>query len=248
MRRQFAAGEILLREGDPSEEVVLVEAGRVEVLRTVGGDGILLGTAGPGEFIGEMGVLEGRARSATVRAVSEVTAELVAREAFLLRVSQEPALAHKLLLRMSVRLRHVEDLLAGLHAAAQTVAEASPADGWAIALSAVTYAAKFYVGVEPVAIERLPFTVGRAAGPDEAAPWHSHPHRARADGAVSRLRSGHERAGMERLKARRDATIARRLLAAQRRAPERRVRRRSRSWQVLADHCAEQWVLDQGSA
>jgi hypothetical protein len=68
------------------------------------------------------------------------------------------------------RLRHVEDLLAGLHAAAQTVADASPADGWAIALRAVTYGAQFYVGVEPVAIERLPFTVGRAAGPDEAAP------------------------------------------------------------------------------
>jgi hypothetical protein len=34
----------------------------------------------------------------------------------------------------------------------------------------VTYAAKFYVGLETVAIERLPFTVGRAAGPDEAAP------------------------------------------------------------------------------
>jgi hypothetical protein len=59
---------------------------------------------------------------------------------------------------------------------------------------------------------------------------------------------GDERAGMERLKARRDATIARRLQAAQRRAPERRARRRSRSWQTLADLCAEQWVLHQGSA
>jgi hypothetical protein len=58
---------------------------------------------------------------------------------------------------------------------------------------------------------------------------------------------GEERAGLERLKARRDATIARRLLAAQRQAPERRVRRRSRSRQILADLCAEQWVLHQGS-
>jgi hypothetical protein len=56
-----------------------------------------------------------------------------------------------------------------------------------------------------------------------------------------------EVAGMARLKAQRDATIARRRLAAQRRAPERRVRRRSRSWQTLADLRAEQWV-HQGSA
>jgi hypothetical protein len=52
-----------------------------------------------------------------------------------------------------------------------------------------------------------------------------------------------ELAGIERLKTRRDAAIARRLMAAQRRAPERRARQRSRSWQILADLCAEQWVL-----
>lgn len=57
-----------------------------------------------------------------------------------------------------------------------------------------------------------------------------------------------EVAGIERLKARRDAAIARRLMAAQRHAPERRARRRSRSWQVLADLCAEQWVLHQAVA
>jgi hypothetical protein len=69
---------------------------------------------------------------------------------------------------MSVRLRHVEDLLAGLHAAAQTAA--GPAEIGAVELRAVTYAAKFYIGLEPIAIERLPFTAGRAAGPGEAGP------------------------------------------------------------------------------
>ena len=54
--------------------------------------------------------------------------------------------------------------------------------------------------------------------------------------------------GMERLKARRDARIAKRLLAAKKRAPERRVRRQSRSWQILYDLCAEQWVLYQAVA
>lgn len=51
--------------------------------------------------------------------------------------------------------------------------------------------------------------------------------------------------GMERLKARRDARIAKRLLAAKKCAPERRVRQQSRSWQILYDLCAEQWVLYQ---
>jgi CRP/FNR family transcriptional regulator, cyclic AMP receptor protein len=170
MEKRFAAGEVLLREGDPSDSVVLVQDGRVEVLRSAGADEILLGSAGPGEFIGEMGVLEGRARGATVRAAGAVTVELIGREAFLARVSEDPALAHRLLVRMSARLRHVEDLLAGLHAAVRADAGARPPGPGGLELRAVTYAAKFYVGVEPVAVARLPYTVGREAGPGEAGP------------------------------------------------------------------------------
>ena len=55
----------------------------------------------------------------------------------------------------------------------------------------------------------------------------------------------HDLEAMERLKARRDARIARRLLAAKQRAPDRRIRRQHRSWQILCDLCAEQWVLYQ---
>ncbi len=171
MRRRFAAGEVLFRQGDASEWVLLVLSGRVEVVRESGADLILLGTAGEGEFIGEMGVLEARLRSATVRAATDLEGELIDRTAFLERVSREPALAHKLLTRMSLRLRHVEDLLAGLHARSHAT-PASPAAVGArprIELKAVTYAAKFYVGLQPIAIEHLPFTVGRESTPDELA-------------------------------------------------------------------------------
>ena len=58
----------------------------------------------------------------------------------------------------------------------------------------------------------------------------------------------HDLERMERLKACRDAGIVRRLLAAKKRAPHRRVRRQNRSWQILFDLCAEQWVLHQSVA
>jgi CRP/FNR family transcriptional regulator, cyclic AMP receptor protein len=171
MPRQVAAGEILFRQGDASEWVLLVRSGRVEVLRETGADVILLGTAGEGEFVGEMGVLEARSRSATVRAATDLEVELIARAVFLEQVSRDPALAHKLLTRMSRRLRQVEDLLAGLHARGHA-APASPTASGArpqIELRATTYAAKFYIGLKPIAIERLPFTVGRESTPDELA-------------------------------------------------------------------------------
>jgi CRP/FNR family transcriptional regulator, cyclic AMP receptor protein len=162
--KRFAPGDILFRQGDPSDHVVLVRSGQAEVLREVGEDFILLGTAHEGEFLGEMGVLDKRPRSATVRAASALEVELISRQSFLERVSGDPQLAQKLLVRMSARLRDVEDMLANLHAASaeakergQTAAKAIPA----IRLEATTYAAMLYIGSEPIRITALPYVVGR---------------------------------------------------------------------------------------
>ncbi len=57
-----------------------------------------------------------------------------------------------------------------------------------------------------------------------------------------------DRAGVERQRARRDARIARRLQAAKRRAPARRLNRLPHDWRILFDLCAEQWVLYQAPA
>lgn len=171
--KRFQPGDILFRQGDPSDHVVLLRSGHAEVLREVGEDCILLGTAEEGEFLGEMGVLDGRPRSATVRAASDLEVELISRRGFLERVSGDAQLAHKLLVRMSARLRDVEDMLAKLHSAsaearahaqAATTAEVIPT----IRLEATTYAAMLYVGSEPIRITGLPYVVGRQSDTGEA--------------------------------------------------------------------------------
>ena len=65
---RFGPGEVVFHEGEPSRTVLLIEEGEVEVAKAAGAGEVLLGTVGPGEFVGEMGVIEGRPRSATVRA------------------------------------------------------------------------------------------------------------------------------------------------------------------------------------
>jgi CRP-like cAMP-binding protein len=172
--KRFQPGDILFRQGDPSDHVVLVRSGHAEVLREVGEDCILLGTAKEGEFLGEMGVLDERPRSATVRAASELEVELISRRGFLERVSGDAQLAHRLLVRMSARLRDVEDMLATLHsesaeararAESATVPKATPT----IRLAATSYAAMLYVGSEPIRITGLPFVVGRESEVGEPA-------------------------------------------------------------------------------
>jgi CRP/FNR family cyclic AMP-dependent transcriptional regulator len=171
--KRFEVGDVLFRQGDPSDHVVLIRSGSADVMREIGADSIRLGTAKEGEFLGEMGVLEGRPRNATVVAASNLEVELIGRRGFLERVSADPQLSHRLLLRMSSRLRDVEDMLARLHVAAGAEARERDArvnDLPAIEIAAVTYAAKFYVGEAPIRILHLPFTVGRALGRNEPGP------------------------------------------------------------------------------
>ena len=175
MRRRFEQDEILFRQGDPSDVAILIRAGSADVLRYVGDEAIVLGTVHAGEFVGEMGVLEGRPRSATVRAAAPVEAELIERQAFLDRVIAEPELARKLLVRMSARLRDVEDTLTRLYraqggeeTAPGLIAPAPPA--LALKLAAGTDRTRAVVGADGMSISRLPFTVGRRPDDGEALP------------------------------------------------------------------------------
>src|SRR3954447_23713928 len=86
----FTEGEVLFREGDPSDSVFRLLSGSVDILRELDGDPILLGTVGAGQFIGEMGVVENRPRSATARAVSEIEVEILKPTEFLDQIARSP--------------------------------------------------------------------------------------------------------------------------------------------------------------
>ena len=96
---QFKKGDLLLRQGDASDRVLRVRSGEIEVLREVGTTSVLLGHVRDGEWLGEMGVIEGRSRSATARAVTDGEVEVLTARQFLERVSSDPALARDLILR-----------------------------------------------------------------------------------------------------------------------------------------------------
>ena len=59
------AGRAPVPAGRPSNVAIQILSGSAEVLRQAGDDAIVLGTVNAGEFVGEMGVLEDRPRSAT---------------------------------------------------------------------------------------------------------------------------------------------------------------------------------------
>jgi diguanylate cyclase (GGDEF)-like protein len=64
----LAPGSVLWRQGDAADHVVLVLEGVLEVTHDAGGDEVVLRTLHPGAVAGEVAALDGRGRSATVRA------------------------------------------------------------------------------------------------------------------------------------------------------------------------------------
>jgi putative ABC transport system ATP-binding protein len=79
----LAAGEVLFRQGDASDVVYLIEAGELEVVRELAdGTSSTLTVLGPGRYIGELGPLLGLQRSATARAISDSTLQVLSPQAF----------------------------------------------------------------------------------------------------------------------------------------------------------------------
>jgi putative ABC transport system ATP-binding protein len=67
-RRQFMPGEVIIREGDVGEELFLISDGEVQVER----EGHEVARLGSGEFFGELALLSGEPRNATVVAAKPV--------------------------------------------------------------------------------------------------------------------------------------------------------------------------------
>ncbi len=72
--RRFARGQAILEEGEQGDSLYVLVSGDVEVLRREGEREKPLARIEPPQFFGEMALVDREERSATVRAVSDVTA------------------------------------------------------------------------------------------------------------------------------------------------------------------------------
>lgn len=79
-KRVFMAGELVVREGDEGSEFFVVMAGAADVEISVGGQTSKVASITAGHFFGEMSLLTGAPRSATVRATTPLTVLVVGKE------------------------------------------------------------------------------------------------------------------------------------------------------------------------
>lgn len=89
---------VFMRQGERGDRAWLIESGELEILLTApDGSTRRLGTVGKGAVVGEMALIDDGERSATVRALTEVTCIEVTRDAFRQLLKRSPPLASYLL-------------------------------------------------------------------------------------------------------------------------------------------------------
>lgn len=118
--RNFGAGSEVIRQGDPGDGLYIVVSGLVQVTGKLEkgqareeGEAVL-SVLGPGEAFGELSLLDGKPRSATVVASWSTKCLFLSREDFLKRMRRHPQIAFALLPVLCERIREADQRIAQL--------------------------------------------------------------------------------------------------------------------------------------
>jgi CRP-like cAMP-binding protein len=94
-KRVYLPGELVVREGEPGEELFVIMEGEADVVIKTGDRTTPVATLTKGQFFGEMSLLTGAPRSATVQAKSPLTVTVIGKHAMSQVMSRNPGLAEK---------------------------------------------------------------------------------------------------------------------------------------------------------
>jgi len=95
--KTFAAGEAPVKQGDPGNSFYIIKTGRVDVVVEKGhGDSAVVATLGPGNFFGEMSLLTGAARTASIRVKEDAEFIVIDKGSFASTLANNPSIVESL--------------------------------------------------------------------------------------------------------------------------------------------------------
>jgi CRP-like cAMP-binding protein len=107
--RHFAAGDLLFREGDPGSEMFVIQSGRVQLTRRVRGRDAVLAVLPPGEFFGEMAIINRRPRNATATVVEDARLLVIDALTFEAMIRGNTEIGLRMIKKLAARLAQVDD-------------------------------------------------------------------------------------------------------------------------------------------
>ena len=115
LRKKYKKGNIVVLEKEMGAALFVIISGKVKIVRTdEDGREVILSIFGPGEFFGEMSLLDGLARSASVVALTKAELFMIHRRDFLKLVNEHPQVAISLLGELTTRLRKADTQIKSL--------------------------------------------------------------------------------------------------------------------------------------
>ena len=109
VRQKYKKGNVVVIEQESGAALFIIVSGKVKIVRMdEDGREVILSIFGPGEFFGEMSLLDGMARSASVIATEKSELLMIHRRDFLELLHEFPSVAISLLAELAMRLRKAD--------------------------------------------------------------------------------------------------------------------------------------------
>lgn len=109
--RNFPRGTVLFEENDPGSRMYVIRKGRVRIFRKLGASEVVLAFMGPGDFFGEMALLENLPRSASAEVVEDAVLVEVDSGTFEDMIRNNSEVAVRIMRKLASRVREVDKRL-----------------------------------------------------------------------------------------------------------------------------------------
>ena len=109
--REYPPGDVLFREGDPGDTMFVIQSGAARITKSVGGEEKLLAVLGPGEFLGELAILNSKPRTATATALEPTRCLLVEAKTLEAMVARNAEISLRLIKKLASRLDAANSLI-----------------------------------------------------------------------------------------------------------------------------------------
>jgi CRP/FNR family transcriptional regulator, cyclic AMP receptor protein len=112
--REFKRGDLLFREGEPGKEMFVIQAGKVNITKTVRDTEKILATLGAGEFFGEMAILNNKPRSAGAVMAADGKLLVIDSRTFEAMIRGNVEIAVRLIKKLADRLQEADEQIENL--------------------------------------------------------------------------------------------------------------------------------------
>jgi CRP/FNR family transcriptional regulator, cyclic AMP receptor protein len=109
VKRRYKRGELIVEQGKKSNFLAIVLTGRARVITTdTRGREVILATMNPGDYVGEMSLIDNQPHSATVRAEVQTDVLILGRVEFARCLPENTSMAYAVMKGLVQRLRHAD--------------------------------------------------------------------------------------------------------------------------------------------